>query len=38
MERMTVLTVDGMTCHSCVNNIEMNLAKEAGVISIKVCY
>ncbi|XP_041356839.1 LOW QUALITY PROTEIN: copper-transporting ATPase 1-like [Gigantopelta aegis] len=36
MDRVTVLKVDGMTCHSCVSKIETNLAKEPGVISIKV--
>jgi len=36
MERMTVLDVQGMTCQSCVKNIETNIRKEPGVIAIKV--
>ena len=36
MERETVLDVQGMTCQSCVQNIETNIAKEKGVLDIKV--
>lgn len=32
----TVIHVDGMTCQSCVKNIEGNISKVAGVDSIKV--
>ena len=31
-----VINIQGMTCHSCVNNIESNISKVAGVLSIKV--
>ena len=36
MERETVLDIQGMTCQSCVKNIESNISKEKGVLSIKV--
>ncbi|KAL4229704.1 ATPase Cu transporting protein 7B [Mactra antiquata] len=36
MERKTVLTVDGMTCQSCVQTIESTISKLPGVINIKV--
>ena len=36
MERSAVLNVQGMTCQSCVKNIETNIRDEKGVISIKV--
>lgn len=36
MERSTVLTVQGMTCESCVKNIETNIGEEKGVVTIKV--
>ena len=33
---VTVIDVEGMVCHSCVQNIEMNIGKEKGVFEIKV--
>ncbi|XP_052796287.1 copper-transporting ATPase 1-like isoform X2 [Mya arenaria] len=36
MERSTILSVSGMTCESCVRNIETNISDMKGVISIKV--
>ncbi|XP_048243847.1 copper-transporting ATPase 1-like isoform X3 [Haliotis rufescens] len=36
MDRTTVVTIEGMTCQSCVRNIENNIAKEKGVLDIKV--
>ena len=32
----TCITVDGMVCHSCVNNIESNISKLDGVREVKV--
>ncbi|KAH9495205.1 ATPase Cu transporting protein 7A [Bulinus truncatus] len=32
----TVVNIQGMTCHSCVNNIESNIGKHPSVVSIKV--
>lgn len=32
----TMLTVQGMSCRSCVNSIEGNLGKLSGVESVKV--
>ena len=34
--RVVVVEVDGMVCHSCVQNIEMNIGKMTGVHEIKV--
>ena len=31
-----VIDIDGMTCSSCVHNIQSNIAKEKGVVSIQV--
>ncbi|XP_052281912.1 copper-transporting ATPase 1-like isoform X3 [Dreissena polymorpha] len=36
MERSAVIDVVGMTCQSCVKNIETNISNMKGVISIKV--
>lgn len=36
MERETFLDIQGMTCQSCVKNIETNIRKEKGVLDIKV--
>lgn len=33
---IVVIDVEGMTCSSCVQNIESNISKERGVVSIKV--
>ena len=33
-----VLDVQGMTCQSCVKNIQTNIGERKGVISIKVCF
>ena len=35
-ECVVVVEVDGMVCHSCVQNIEMNIGKMTGVHEIKV--
>ena len=32
----TVVNIRGMTCHSCVNNIQANIGVKAGVVKIKV--
>lgn len=31
-----IIDIDGMTCSSCVHNIQSNIAKERGVVSIQV--
>ena len=36
MERETVLNIEGMSCDSCVQNIEANIGAEKGVLDIKV--
>ncbi|XP_067664088.1 copper-transporting ATPase 1-like isoform X2 [Haliotis asinina] len=36
MDRTVVVSIEGMTCQSCVKNIENNIAKEKGVLDIKV--
>ncbi|XP_064610075.1 copper-transporting ATPase 1-like isoform X2 [Liolophura sinensis] len=36
MERTTVIDVRGMTCQSCVRNIEMNISRQKGVNKIQV--
>ena len=33
---VTVVEVDGMTCQSCVGNIESNLEGRPGILSVKV--
>lgn len=33
---VNILSIHGMTCQSCVLNIEMNIAKIPGVYSLKV--
>ena len=33
---VVVVNVDGMVCHSCVQNVEMNIGKMTGVHEIKV--
>ena len=35
-EREAVIDIEGMVCHSCVNNIETNIKDKPGVIDIKV--
>lgn len=35
-ENIAVLSIDGMTCHSCVKNIEETMSGKSGIISIKV--
>ena len=35
-EHVVLVNVDGMVCHSCVQNIEMNIGKMTGVHEIKV--
>ncbi|XP_054279544.1 copper-transporting ATPase 2 isoform X3 [Macrosteles quadrilineatus] len=35
-QKTVVIGIEGMTCQSCVNNIESNLSQRAGVISISV--
>ena len=35
-ERETVINIEGMVCHSCVNNIESNVKDKPGIIDIKV--
>ncbi|XP_046684089.1 copper-transporting ATPase 1 isoform X3 [Homalodisca vitripennis] len=35
-ERTTVIHIEGMTCQSCVNNIQSKLKERDGVISVKV--
>ena len=34
--RKAIIGIQGMTCHSCVKQIEQNLGDQPGVISIKV--
>ncbi|XP_045204361.2 LOW QUALITY PROTEIN: copper-transporting ATPase 1-like [Mercenaria mercenaria] len=36
MDRQAVLSVEGMTCQSCVKNIESNIGKMKGIVNIKV--
>ncbi|XP_060556609.1 copper-transporting ATPase 1-like isoform X2 [Ruditapes philippinarum] len=36
MERQTVISVEGMTCQSCVQSIESTISKMKGIINIKV--
>ena len=35
---MTVIDIQGMTCQSCVKNIETNIGEKKGVRSIKVLF
>ena len=34
--RICTLNIEGMTCRSCVNNIESNLSTKPGIVSAKV--
>ena len=36
MENVTVVAIQGMTCQSCVHNIETNIGELNGIVSIKV--
>ena len=35
-DKETVIDIEGMVCHSCVNNIETNIKDKPGIIEIKV--
>jgi copper chaperone CopZ len=35
-QKEAIVYIDGMTCHSCVANIEGNIRTRSGILSIKV--